>query len=75
MIRFVVRDNGVGIPTDKLEQVFAHGYTTKGSSGNGFGLHASANAAVEMGGRLRADSDGSGKGASFTLELPLRAKE
>lgn len=71
-VRFVVRDNGVGIETDKLEQVFAHGYTTKGSEGRGFGLHASANAAVEMGGRLRADSDGPGKGASFTLELPLR---
>jgi signal transduction histidine kinase len=72
MICFVVRDNGVGIEADKLEQVFAHGYTTKGAEGSGFGLHASANAAVEMGGRLRADSGGPGKGASFTLELPLR---
>ena len=52
-------------------RVFNHGFTTK-SSGHGFGLHTAANAATEMGGSLTADSAGPGKGATFTLELPLR---
>jgi signal transduction histidine kinase len=39
--------------------------------GHGFGLHSGALAANEMGGSLIADSDGPGKGAKFTLELPM----
>jgi signal transduction histidine kinase len=53
-----------------LSRVFTHGFTTK-KSGHGFGLHASANAATEMGGTLTARSDGPGKGATFILTLPL----
>jgi C4-dicarboxylate-specific signal transduction histidine kinase len=68
--RMVVRDNGVGIAADDLTRVFAHGFTTK-RDGHGFGLHHSANAATEMGGRLWAESAGPGRGATFVLELPL----
>jgi sensor histidine kinase regulating citrate/malate metabolism len=53
-----------------LVQVFNYGFTTK-QNGHGFGLHAAANAATEIHGSLRVDSDGPGKGATFTLELPL----
>lgn len=65
-----VRDNGVGIPPENLGKVFQHGFTTK-KNGHGFGLHSAANAAVEMGGRLRVESQGSGQGAAFVLEIPL----
>ena len=51
-------------------QIFQHGFTTK-PGGHGFGLHASANAARELGGRLTATSDGVDRGAAFTLWLPL----
>lgn len=68
-VRLIVRDNGIGIPPENLTRIFAHGFTTR-AYGHGFGLHSSALAAQEMGGSLRADSDGLGKGASFTLELP-----
>jgi signal transduction histidine kinase len=64
-----VTDTGVGIPAENLDKIFQHGFTTK-PGGHGFGLHASANAARELGGSLRAASDGPGRGASFTLELP-----
>ena len=47
-----------------------HGFTTK-KDGHGFGLHSGALATREMGGSLTVHSDGSGKGASFTLEIPL----
>ncbi len=64
-----VRDTGVGILSENLEKVFAHGFTTK-PEGHGFGLHASANAATEMQGRIYAESEGSNLGATFTLTLP-----
>jgi sensor domain CHASE-containing protein/nitrogen-specific signal transduction histidine kinase len=67
-----VSDNGVGIPTEHLTRVFEHGFTTR-EKGNGFGLHAAANAAVELGGCLSVESPGPGRGATFTLELPLDA--
>jgi len=71
-VRITVRDNGVGIPQNHLTKVFNHGFTTK-KEGHGFGLHSGANAAKEMGGSLTAHSDGQGKGAEFTLELPTTA--
>jgi two-component system, NtrC family, sensor kinase len=71
-VRIEVRDNGVGIRAENLARVFTHGFTTK-KAGHGFGLHASANAATEMGGKLTAHSDGPGRGATFVLELPLPA--
>ncbi|MGD0816173.1 MAG: ATP-binding protein, partial [Verrucomicrobiota bacterium] len=40
--------------------------------GHGFGLHSGALAASELGGTLTAHSDGVGRGATFTLELPLQ---
>ena len=69
-VRLIVQDNGIGIPAENLTRIFAHGFTTR-SSGHGFGLHASAIAAKEMNGSLAASSDGPGRGATFTLELPL----
>jgi C4-dicarboxylate-specific signal transduction histidine kinase len=71
-VKITVRDNGIGIPPDHLTRIFNHGFTTK-KDGHGFGLHSGANAAKEMGGTLTAHSDGPGKGAEFTLELPTTA--
>jgi PAS domain S-box-containing protein len=68
-VRIQVRDNGVGIPPENLTRIFQHGFTTR-KDGHGFGLHSSGNAAREMGGSLGAESDGPGRGAVFTLDLP-----
>jgi PAS domain S-box-containing protein len=68
-VAVIVRDNGVGIAPENLTRIFQHGFTTR-STGHGFGLHSGALAASEMGGRLTAASDGPGRGAAFTLELP-----
>ncbi|MBW1878967.1 MAG: GHKL domain-containing protein [Deltaproteobacteria bacterium] len=65
-----VSDNGIGLPPGEPDRVFQHGFTTK-PDGHGFGLHASAIAAEEMGGTLRCESDGPGRGAVFTLDIPL----
>ena len=69
-----VIDDGVGIPEENLARIFGHGFTTKGG-GHGFGLHISANAATEMGASLRATSDGPGKGATFSLDIPINTEE
>ena len=68
-----VSDNGVGISAENLTRIFSHRFTTR-KNGHGFGLHSGANAAKEMGGQLTAWSEGVGKGATFTLELPLNAE-
>ncbi|HVZ45077.1 MAG TPA: AAA family ATPase [Ramlibacter sp.] len=68
-----VEDAGEGISAENLKLLFAHGFTTR-KEGHGFGLHSSALAAMEMGGRLVAHSDGPGRGAIFTLELPAGAR-
>jgi PAS domain S-box-containing protein len=68
-VKITIADNGIGIAPEHLTGIFNHGFTTK-KDGHGFGLHSGANAAKEMGGTLIAHSDGPGKGAEFTLELP-----
>lgn len=65
-----IADNGVGIARENLSKIFSHGFTTK-QDGHGFGLHSAALAAREMAGTLHAHSNGLGKGAMFTLELPI----
>ncbi|MDB6007223.1 MAG: multi-sensor signal transduction histidine kinase [Prosthecobacter sp.] len=69
-VKISIIDNGVGIPPENLTRIFGHGFTTR-KDGHGFGLHSAANAAKEMGGQLSVHSDGLGRGASFTLELPV----
>ena len=70
-VKIDVIDNGIGIARENLTQIFAHGFTTR-KDGHGFGLHSGALAAKELGGALRVHSDGPGRGAVFTLELPLQ---
>ncbi len=64
-----VSDTGAGIALDNLEKIFSHGFTTK-QNGHGFGLHSSANYIKEMGGRMWAESEGEGRGATFILRFP-----
>ncbi|NOT07606.1 MAG: hypothetical protein HOP28_05285 [Gemmatimonadales bacterium] len=72
-VRVQVIDNGVGIAPEQLVSIFVYGLATK-SNGHGFGLHNSANAMRQVGGTLRAESNGLGRGATFTIELPIAAE-
>ena len=69
-----VEDTGSGIGPESMKQLFEFGFTTK-KDGHGFGLHASANLAKEMGGELSARSEGMNRGACFTVRLPIAAAE
>ena len=70
---FQVLDQGVGIDPANATRIFQHGFTTR-ADGHGFGLHSGANSARQMGGSLTAHSDGLGRGATFTLELPRQRR-
>jgi len=69
-----VCDNGIGIPKENLTRIFEHGFTTK-KTGHGFGLHSTALSANELNGSIKFHSDGAGKGAVFTVELPYKTQE
>jgi PAS domain S-box-containing protein len=77
-VRVVVQDTGAGISAELLPHVFdrfrrVDSALSRKHGGLGIGL-AIAKEIVEMhGGRLRADSAGDGKGATFVVELPLAA--
>lgn len=65
-----VEDNGPGVPTTALPYLFRAFSTSKGS-GLGLGLVISRTIAQNHGGDLTVDPGGNGKGASFTLHLPV----
>jgi len=67
-----VRDNGVGIPADKLADVFKPFVSTKGARGTGLGLAVSRKVVREHGGDLTVTSQ-SGVGSTFTMRLPMRS--
>lgn len=69
-IQIDVIDNGKGIAEENLTKIFAYGFTTK-KTGHGIGLHSSSLSAQEIGGSLKAYSEGLDRGTTFTLRLPL----
>ena len=70
MLVMDVSDNGRGIASDILPRLFTFGFTTR-AEGHGFGLSDSKRALEGQGGRLSAFSAGVGKGARFSVYLPL----
>lgn len=74
-LRVQVRDNGVGIPRNQLKLLFRRFYRVPGRAlpqvkGTGLGLFIVKSIAKKHGGRVFAESEGEGKGSTFTLELP-----
>lgn len=74
--RMVIRDSGMGIDRKFLPHVFerfsqADTSTTRKHGGLGIGLALVKHLAEMHGGHVRAESEGPGKGAAFTVEIPL----
>ena len=73
-----VQDRGVGIPRKQLKRIFKRFYRVQALGirqvkGTGLGLYIVRAIARAHGGRVFAQSEGEGRGATFTVELPRAA--
>ena len=73
-----ITDRGIGMEPEVLGRIFnpfeqADGSITRQFGGLGLGLAIAQGAVLAHGGELLAASEGTGKGATFTLRLPLHA--
>jgi PAS domain S-box-containing protein len=72
-LQFSVSDTGVGLPTEKMDQIFSAFFTTK-PQGSGMGLAISRSIVESHGGRLWATAN-DGRGATFYFTLPTEMTE
>jgi signal transduction histidine kinase len=69
-LQFSVSDTGVGLPTEKMDQIFSAFFTTK-PRGSGMGLAISRSIVESHGGQLGATAN-DGRGATFHFTLPTQ---
>ena len=69
-VEISIRDDGVGMTPDQLNLLFTKGFSTRSGRRGGLGLHWCANSLASMGGRIVAESEGPGRGATFRISLP-----
>jgi signal transduction histidine kinase len=65
-----IRDNGVGIPQEHLQNIFEPFFTTKEKHGTGLGLSITYGIVEKLGGKIRVDSH-VGEWTKFTVILPV----
>jgi PAS domain S-box-containing protein len=79
LLRFLVRDTGIGIPADKIDQMFemfsqVDASTTRQYGGTGLGLTISKQLAELMGGSVGVTSE-EGRGSEFWFTVRLATQE
>jgi PAS domain S-box-containing protein len=79
-VRLIVKDTGVGIAPDSLPYIFERfrqvdSSNVRAHGGLGLGLAIVDYLVRQLAGKVRAESDGLGMGATFTVEFPLTSFE
>jgi len=75
-VQIFFKDNGIGLDKRELKSIFKRFYRVSNSStqakkGTGLGLFIVRAIIEKHGGKIRADSNGEGKGTTFIVQLPL----
>ncbi|MGH9987262.1 MAG: sensor histidine kinase, partial [Nitrososphaeraceae archaeon] len=65
-----VKDNGTGIDPEIMPRLFSK-FATKSFSGTGLGLYVSKNIIEAHGGKIWAENNNNGNGATFYFSLPI----
>ena len=78
-IHISITDNGIGLTKYQLKRIFERFYRAptekvKNRRGTGIGLYVAAQLIKSLGGKLKAASEGEGKGSDFFFQLPLHNK-
>ncbi|MDQ3902880.1 MAG: ATP-binding protein, partial [Thermoproteota archaeon] len=68
-----VKDSGIGIDPDILPRLFQK-FATKSYQGTGLGLYISKSIVEAHGGKMWAENNADGKGATFAFALPILNK-
>ncbi|MEF9921463.1 MAG: transporter substrate-binding domain-containing protein [Anaerovoracaceae bacterium] len=69
IMSIIFEDNGCGIPSDKISEVFNPFYSSK-ETGTGLGLYVISSQLEQIGGNIRAERN-VGAGTSFYIEMPI----
>lgn len=77
-LSIVVRDEGIGLERGQLKRIFRRFHRAPDPlvserSGSGLGLFVVDSLVRNLGGRIRAESDGPGKGSTMHIRLPMSA--
>lgn len=80
MVEIIIKDTGIGMAPETLHEIFhkfarAKNANTVNVIGSGLGLYVAKEMAEKMGGSIKAESEGEGKGSTFTIYLPLAGKK
>ena len=67
-VQICIRDSGVGIPVEQLDNIFSRNYSTKGA-GHGFGLWWNKNYIERLGGKIQIHSIFQ-EGTNVSISLP-----
>jgi signal transduction histidine kinase len=70
LVEISVNDNGDGIDPQIANKLFERGFSTREYKSGGLGLHWCANTLNAIGGTIKLDSQGKGKGTKVKITIP-----
>jgi two-component system, OmpR family, sensor histidine kinase VicK len=75
VVNISVKDTGVGIDPEILPRLFSKFTTKSDAGGTGLGLFISKSIIEAHGGRIWAENNANGKGATFSFNLPIKTQD